>query len=135
MKVTEQGMEFRTSGHGLDQDERRVNQLERISESTEKMYMLIYDIPDKSDEPNPSGLLWWFGFRLNLSCWGLPQRGLDSGRVQGLLRHWQQRGDIRVKPPVRVAGGQGEDGRRVCHADCSQLGCSWRGYRLGTRRL
>jgi hypothetical protein len=54
------------------------------------VYMLIYDIPDALSEvcPNPSGQLWPVGFRLNKSCWVLPQVSLDSSTVRELLAHW-----------------------------------------------
>jgi hypothetical protein len=54
------------------------------------VYMLIYDIPDALNEscPNPSGKLWPVGFRLNKSCWVLPQASLDSSTVRELLAHW-----------------------------------------------
>jgi hypothetical protein len=54
------------------------------------VYMLIYDIPDALSEvcPNPSGQLWPVGFRLNKSCWVLPQASLDSSTVRELLAHW-----------------------------------------------
>src|SRR5678815_1790415 len=56
------------------------------------LYMLIYDIPTVKNEecPNPSGLLWWYGFRLNLSCWVMPEKSLKSRKVQELLAHWEE---------------------------------------------
>lgn len=53
--------------------------------------LLDYDIPDvlNTDCPNPSGLLWCFGFRHSDSVWVLPERCFDSGPVRELLDHWR----------------------------------------------
>ena len=55
-------------------------------------FMLIYDIPtDKNKQcPNPSGKLWKHGFRLNLSCWVLPAKELQSATVRQLLALWER---------------------------------------------
>jgi len=72
--------------------EARIKGLESVSTSKQGMNMLIYDIPSSlSDEcPNPSNRLWHVGFRLNLSCWVIPDNGLSSPVVQRLLNHWKQ---------------------------------------------
>lgn len=69
-----------------------IKRLESVIEKADGgMWMLIYDIPTEKNEdcPNPSSLLWAYGFRLNLSCWVLPTQSLRSGQVQSLLGWWE----------------------------------------------
>jgi hypothetical protein len=106
---THDGLEVRTNGQGLTAVERRVNTLEKVSQGDfGRVYMLIYDIPSPPAPgladtphgkrmkqvadacPNPSWTLWRFGFRLNLSCWVLPEKSLNAVTVQRLLAHWRQ---------------------------------------------
>jgi hypothetical protein len=76
-----------------DYAEARIRRLQKIVEkvSNDTYVMLVYDIPtSKNDDcPNPSGTLWRHGFRMNLSCWVLPSKQLDSPRIKRLLAHWQ----------------------------------------------
>lgn len=83
--------EQRTLGRGVDAAEIRINQLQQTCRTLEgEISMLIYDIPSNLDQecPNPSNMLWPYGFRLNKSCWVLPEKGLNAAAVQQLLAHW-----------------------------------------------
>lgn len=87
---------------GTDEMERRVNTLRSVSETLRgDVYMLIYDIPEalSSECPNPSRDFWRVGFRLNKSCWVMPQKGLDSHTVQNTLKHWESVPHTRVEVP------------------------------------
>jgi hypothetical protein len=70
---------------GLDNIHKAVN---------EQMWDLTYDIPSALNEqvPNPSPVLWRFGFRKELSVWVLPQKSLDSPVIQELLSFWEAHG-------------------------------------------
>jgi hypothetical protein len=84
----------RVVGNGQGEVSRAEADLKRLEKAARTLqgdvYMLIYDIPDALSEscPNPSGQLWPVGFRLNKSCWVLPQASLDSSTVRELLAHW-----------------------------------------------
>jgi hypothetical protein len=94
--ATANGVDQRTrvvsNGQGeVGKAETDLKRLERAAKTLAgDVYMLIYDIPDALSEvcPNPSGQLWPVGFRLNKSCWVLPQASLDSSTVRELLAHW-----------------------------------------------
>jgi hypothetical protein len=94
--ATANGVDRRTrmasNGQGeVSRSEADLKRLERAAKTLAgDVYMLIYDIPDALSEvcPNPSGQLWPVGFRLNKSCWVLPQASLDSSTVRELLAHW-----------------------------------------------
>jgi hypothetical protein len=94
--ATANGVDRRTRMASNRQDEvsnveTELKRLERAAKTLAgDVYMLIYDIPDALSEscPNPSGQLWPVGFRLNKSCWVLPQVSLDSSTVRELLAHW-----------------------------------------------
>jgi seryl-tRNA synthetase len=94
--ATANGVDRRTRMASNRQDEvsnveTELKRLERAAKTLAgDVYMLIYDIPDALSEscPNPSGQLWSVGFRLNKSCWVLPQASLDSSTVRELLSHW-----------------------------------------------
>lgn len=91
--------ENRNVGRGIDAAEQRIDGLQKTLASVgEQYYMLIYDIPEvrNPDCPNPSSTLWNYGFRLNLSCWVLPESSLNSARVQELLTLWAQYPDVIV---------------------------------------
>jgi hypothetical protein len=84
----------RVVGNGQGEVSKAEADLKRLERAAKTLagdvYMLIYDIPDALSEvcPNPSGQLWPVGFRLNKSCWVLPQASLDSSTVRELLAHW-----------------------------------------------
>jgi hypothetical protein len=84
----------RVVGNGQGEVSKAEADLKRLEKAAKTLqgdvYMLIYDIPDILNEscPNPSGQLWPVGFRLNKSCWVLPQASLDSSTVRELLAHW-----------------------------------------------
>jgi hypothetical protein len=84
----------RVASNGQGEVSRAEADLKRLEKAARTLqgdvYMLIYDIPDALSEvcPNPSGQLWPVGFRLNKSCWVLPQASLDSSTVRELLAHW-----------------------------------------------
>ena len=84
--------ELRTNGRGIG-DERVLTQLEKTIDTAKGMSMLIYDIPTVLNEecPNPSVLLWNYGFRLEKSCWVLPEKSLNSSVVQRLLEFWAEK--------------------------------------------
>jgi type II secretory pathway component PulM len=94
--ATANGADQRTRVVGNGQSEvcKAETDLKRLEKAARALqgdvYMLIYDIPDALSEvcPNPSGQLWPVGFRLNKSCWVLPQASLDSSTVRELLAHW-----------------------------------------------
>jgi hypothetical protein len=90
----------RSHGSGGSNDEFRLTQLEGAAAKLENetLYMLIYDIPSALGEecPNPSTTLWRYGFRLNLSCWVLPESSLSRAAVKELLGHWQQFPGVQV---------------------------------------
>jgi hypothetical protein len=94
--ATANGVDQRTravsNGQGeVSRAEAELKRLERAAKTLAgDVYMLIYDIPDALSEscPNPSSQLWPVGFRLNKSCWVLPQASLDSSTVRELLAHW-----------------------------------------------
>lgn len=91
-------------------EEVRIEQLSKTIESCKgELSMLIYDIPSSKNQecPNPSSLLWWYGFRLNKSCWVLPEKGLNSSKVQNLLSHWKQHGiEVHIIPYAEHALAQ-----------------------------
>jgi hypothetical protein len=94
-EVTEARISNRVNGYGVDNAERRINQLQKVVKEVDQQYsMLIYDIPTSMNEecPNPSRTLWNYGFRLNLSCWVLPERGLNSHDVKELIALWKSHG-------------------------------------------
>lgn len=79
-------------GAGETAEERSIDRMVNAAKKlNEKISMLIYDIPvvKNGDCPNPSHILWHYGFRLNDSCWVLPESSLNSPRVQKLLEHWK----------------------------------------------
>jgi hypothetical protein len=94
--ATANGVDQRTRvvSNGQGEVNRAEADLKRLEKAARTLagdvYMLIYDIPDALSEvcPNPSGQLWPVGFRLNKSCWVLPQASLDSSTVRELLAHW-----------------------------------------------
>jgi hypothetical protein len=94
--ATANGVDQRTRavGNGSGEVNKAEADLKRLEKAAKTLagdvYMLIYDIPDALGEvcPNPSGQLWPVGFRLNKSCWVLPQASLDSSTVRELLSHW-----------------------------------------------
>jgi hypothetical protein len=94
--ATANGVDQRTRvvGNGQGEVSKAEADLKRLEKAARTLqgdvYMLIYDIPDALSEscPNPSGQLWPVGFRLNKSCWVLPQASLDSSTVRELLAHW-----------------------------------------------
>lgn len=94
--ATANGVDQRTqvASNGQGEANRAEADLKRLEKAARTLqgdvYMLIYDIPDALSEscPNPSGQLWPVGFRLNKSCWVLPQASLDSSTVRELLAHW-----------------------------------------------
>jgi hypothetical protein len=94
--ATANGVDQRTRvvGNGQGEVGKAETDLKRLEKAARTLqgdvYMLIYDIPDALSEvcPNPSGHLWPVGFRLNKSCWVLPQASLDSPTVRELLAHW-----------------------------------------------
>jgi hypothetical protein len=77
-------------------------ELERLAAAAlaaeEEYVYLFYDIPDKGPDgktiPNPSPLLRWYGFRMNLSCWCLPRKGVDGDDITELLAYWDALGCI-----------------------------------------
>lgn len=74
-------------------EEQRIKRQEQVNATLSgEIVMLIYDIPvvKNAQCPNPSHILWWYGFRLNDSCWVLPEKGINSPAVQELLTHWKQ---------------------------------------------
>lgn len=77
----------------LERQQEAVNRL-----SGQEISMLVYDIPSSmnSECPNPSWLLWRYGFRLNLSCWVLPESSLREPEVVELLDHWKQYPEVEV---------------------------------------
>lgn len=73
------------------------NELERLQRACKtleggELVALTYDIPDclKRECPNPSWLLWFFGFRFNKSCWYLPRASLETRCMKNLLSQWAQ---------------------------------------------
>jgi hypothetical protein len=90
---TELGIEYHRNNRLAESDEQNVSRMENaLRRMHGDIWMLIYDIPAvlNSECPNPSGLLWHYGFRLNKSCWVVPQDGLNSSPVQKLLNHWSK---------------------------------------------
>lgn len=65
------------------------------------LYIFWYYIPAELSETevdNPSDMLWRYGFRFDGSCWIMPEKGMKSEYVQGLLSYWK------TVPPVEVKG-------------------------------
>lgn len=86
----------------------------------EELVYLFYDIPSRHPSTgkaiaNPSGLLRWYGFRMNLSCWCLRRRDIDAGDVADLLSYWDALGCIwfHVAPQPRE---QNATHRRIARA-------------------
>jgi hypothetical protein len=76
---------------GVDFAETRINALTAAVKQTEREWSkLVYDIPASLNKqcPNPSSILWHYGFRLNKSCWVLPTENLSAPAVVELLDHW-----------------------------------------------
>lgn len=116
---TAAGLDRRTKGSyrstgDADVAEARINRAEAVINEVlaDKVSMMIYDIPETLNKqcPNPSALLWRYGFRLNKSCWVMPQKSLDSAEVQSLLSHWQSyKIECHVIPYSEEAMGQIRD--------------------------
>lgn len=71
--------------------EHRISHLQNVVTACDESYwMLQYDIPEvKNDDcPNPSALLWRYGFRSTKSVWILPERNLKAQEVVDLLALW-----------------------------------------------
>lgn len=88
-KATEAGMRRRIYSRGTPEGE--LQAAERNCHIVDQQfYMLIYDIPTiHNDEvPNPSWLLWKYGFRLNLSCWVLPESSMKRQVIKNLRNYW-----------------------------------------------
>jgi hypothetical protein len=72
------------------------SRVERLDDAVklmnEPLYAVTYDIPKHlNDEcPNPSDVLWKYGFRFNKSCWILPKRSVESPAVQALFARWDK---------------------------------------------
>lgn len=72
--------------------EQQVNGLKNVIDGIPEEYTSLgYDIPEGT-LPNPSWLLWRFGFRRLLSSWVLPSRNLNHPVIQNLLREWDAHG-------------------------------------------
>ena len=70
----------------------RISSLEKgIIAASKGFTLLQYDIPQKlaSACPNPSRLLWGFGFRMTLSVWILPNGSFECAPIQRLVSHWE----------------------------------------------
>jgi hypothetical protein len=92
-KVVESNFEQRIHGTGELSEERNITRLEKSVELLKgEIFNLIYDIPTVKNEvcPNPSHILWHYGFRLNLSCWVLPKKSMEAPRIRKLLAHWRE---------------------------------------------
>lgn len=76
----------------IENTEVRIARLQEVINniSADGYVMLVYDIPtDKNDVcPNPSGMLWRYGFRMNLSCWVIPTRNMERARIKEELALW-----------------------------------------------
>lgn len=77
----------------IDDVGRRIAVLQQIVDVTNVngYVMLVYDIPENKNDvvKNPSNILWWHGFRMNLSCWVLPTSRLDHYQIEQLMAHWR----------------------------------------------
>lgn len=85
--------------HGeVEQAASTVNTLQQLSKSNMNYWMLQYDIPDslKKECPNPSRKLWRYGFRMQLSCWVLPERSLDATTIKKQLADWARYPKVEV---------------------------------------
>jgi hypothetical protein len=96
----------------------QANGVEKMAASVEtlkgtKFAMLVYDIPTHKNDvcPNPSGLLWKHGFRMNLSCWVMPMDRLTHPDVTELLNLWTANGI--VNHVVEYAESQNEKIRAI----------------------
>jgi hypothetical protein len=80
-----------------DRDLPEAAELERLHAAVKtleggELVSLSYYIPSSlaKECPNPSWLLWHFGFRFDLSGWFLPRAALETRVIKKLLAHWQQ---------------------------------------------
>jgi hypothetical protein len=90
-----QALEDREFGGGQEDFQRRLEQLNKFSKAAQEDYIgLSYDIPVAKNKecPNPSWLLWHYGFRLQESYWILPKKALEEGEVKSLFRVWDRNG-------------------------------------------
>jgi hypothetical protein len=113
--------------------------LERLAAASlaaeEEMVYLFYDIPDRHPAtgktiPNPSPLLRWYGFRMNLSCWCVPRKSVDGDDITELLAYWDALGCVwfHVAPQPReqnathrrIAGVRLEEEMRKAHTSLIQ---------------
>jgi len=94
INATYRGLENQSRGNGTTYAEQRITGLENVIEQLkhEELYMFQYDIATvkNKDCPNPSSLLWHFGFRMTLSVWVMPQSSIDHPVIQGLMAHWSE---------------------------------------------
>lgn len=73
-------------------DEVKIETLQRVVSkvSNDNYVMLVYDIPTAKNDvcPNPSNLLWRHGFRINLSCWVIPSKRLETRTIKAIFQTW-----------------------------------------------
>lgn len=98
-RATVEKVEARVAAHEHGRSaEAEVRAVERLQASVATLHgdlwTLEYDIPDDKLDfvANPSGWMWRFGFRRQLSCWVLPAKSLESGLVQEFIESCRQHG-------------------------------------------
>lgn len=78
---------LKTDGYDVFFTAAQVNN-RRVAETAEtrnlNACMLIYDIPDTADVPNPSRVLRRLGVRVNLSCWVIPESDVPYTTLHAL---------------------------------------------------
>lgn len=92
---------------GNDEASRAERNIGRLQQAVDMLandghIMLQYDIPDRKKAvcPNPSHILWRYGFRSNLSVWILPQKSLKNPVIEQLLEHWNRNGINYLPLPI-----------------------------------
>lgn len=99
-KVVYQEITSRATSSGLDATEVKVNSLDRAIKQMSKQYTYLqYDIPSVLDGecPNPSWILWRYGFRMTKSCWALPIENMEKTEIAELLAHWDKYPTVKVR--------------------------------------
>lgn len=51
-----------------------------------RFFLIVYDIPQNSGVPNPSGYFRQFGVRINLSCWIMPESAIPYPYLREMHR-------------------------------------------------